>query len=304
VPGGKVDVQAVVGLPLTTGSEEGRGPLYDVTKRNFEGDHLPSDNTADPAQGDKIPVFRESGVSVPQAVPLFAVRIADRMIVSVPGEPTVGVGQRLRAAVRRATSGSGVRRVVISGLANEYLSYFTTPQEYEQQHYEGGSTLYGEFSSTLIIRQLAELASRLAQGKSAQQAYSYDPRNGVRVHGSPFPTGARRGVVLKQPRSTRRSAPTRFSWRGGKRGFDRPLDRAFVTVRRLVAGRWWIVADDLGLEMLWKVDDQGRYTAWWNVPISARPGRYDFVVTANHYGLVSKPFAVSAQPVPQSPAKR
>jgi hypothetical protein len=46
------------------------------------------------------------------------------------------------------------------------------------------------------------------------------------------------------------------------------------------------------MQMDWSVDDSGAYTARWEIPLSARPGSYRFVVTANHYRLASKPFAV------------
>ena len=54
VEGGRVGDQAVVGLPLITGSEEGRGPLYDVTHEPFEGRTSPLDGGA---QGHKIQIL-------------------------------------------------------------------------------------------------------------------------------------------------------------------------------------------------------------------------------------------------------
>src|SRR5207244_2502915 len=216
----------------------------------------------------------ESGGSVPTAVPLMALRVGDRLIVSIPGEMTVGMGRRVRAAVVAAAGAqSGIHAAVISGLANEYLSYFTTPEEYEQQHYEGGSTLYGEYSSNLLIERSAELASRLVTGRPAQPAYAYDPRDGVRMFAPPFPTGSNAASIATQPKPAERVSRALFSWKGGHRGFDRPLDRPFVTVRRMVGGAWRPVADDLGLSILWKVHD-GRYTALWQVPLDAVVGSY------------------------------
>ena len=43
VEGGRVDDHSEVGQPFLTGSEEGRGPLYDQTHVNHEGDRLPAD---------------------------------------------------------------------------------------------------------------------------------------------------------------------------------------------------------------------------------------------------------------------
>jgi neutral ceramidase len=283
------DTKAVTGLPLFTGSEEGRGPLYESDHVAFEGDRLPADNGV---QGRKIQVTGQQGNSVPPAVPLMALRIGDSLIVSVPGEATVGVGQRLRAAVTTAIAGTGIQHVVVSGLANEYISYFTTPEEFDAQHYEGGSSLYGKDESLVIQFGLADLAQRLAQGQPDPAPYEFDPRNGVLASAPAFSRGAAKGVATKQPAAVYRLARAAFSWTGGTRGFDRPLDRAFVTIQRYAQRRWRRVTDDLGMQIDWSVDDNGAYTARWEVPLSAPIGAYRFVVTANHYRLASKAFAV------------
>jgi hypothetical protein len=57
---------------------------------------------------------------------------------------------------------------------------------------------------------------------------------------------------------------------------------------------WRTVDTDLGLAILWTVDSDGRYRAGWEVPLDAHTGKYRFVITANRYGLKSKPFTVRA----------
>src|SRR5205807_3755727 len=77
------------------------------------------------------------------------------------------------------------------------------------------------------------------------------------------------------------------------RGFDRPLDRAFVTVQRQLGRKRFVkVADDLGVQILWTVDSNDVYRAVWQIPLSAPAGRYRFLVTANHYRLRSRVFRV------------
>src|SRR4051794_26769925 len=241
------DSHAVTGLPLFTGSEEGRGPLYDVTHVPFEGRTGPERG----AQGDKLQVTDQTG-AVPAALPLVALRIADRMIVSIPGEMTEEMGKRVRAAVVQAVAGSGVTRAIISGLANEYLQYFTTPEEYERQHYEGGSTLYGEDSSLLLQAADSDLAKALADGKPAPTPYDFDPTNGVQPDGPAFPDGAERGRAQGQPKNVERLQQAEYRWSGGMRGYDRPVDDAFVTIQRRGPGkRWRTVTNDLGLQVIW-----------------------------------------------------
>ncbi len=253
--GHAVGTDPVTGLSLFTGSEEGRGPLYDITGMvngtNFEGDHLPADNPVD-GQGDKI--------EVRTALPSMS--------------------------------------IVIDGLTNEYMQYFTTPEEYEAQHYEGGSTIWGEYQSYAVLDGLVGLAGDLAGGRASPAPADDDARNGVTTGSgaAPFPTGATSATITSQPATTERLAQSLLAWQGATLGADMPLGRPFITVRRLDHGTWVPVADDLGLQIVWCIDDSGPYTAHWEVPLDAPAGVYDMVVTANHYSLASEPFTVIPSP--------
>lgn len=291
--GGKVADSGWAGLPLMTGSEEGRGPLHDLTGAVFEGLRSPFDGEV---HGHRILVAPQ-GDKIPKAVPLLAVRIGDRLIVSVPGEMTAGMGERLREATLAAAAGAGVTRTVISGLANEYLSYFTTPEEYDRQHYEGGSTLYGQYASNLLKQTLVELTEALAAGEPAPAAYDFDPRNGVTADAEPYGPGAATAAALDRPGNVERLEHAEFRWRGGPRGLDRPLDEPFVHIERRSGDGWTPAADDLGLQIVWRVandeeKDSGVYTALWEVPLDAPAGDYRFRITGNRYELVSESFQV------------
>jgi len=278
-----------VGLPFLTGSEEERGPLYDVTGEHYE-------DTRGPDRGDPHGVKASApGVGdVPNVVPLLAVRVGPRLIASIPGEGTKEVGARIRSAVESAVAGSPVERVVISGLANEFVLYFTTPEEYDRQHYEGGNTQFGRWSSVFVQQELVRLAGTLVRGEPAPAPADFDATNGVRPDGPVYESGAATGSILAQPAAGyRRLRHAELAWQGGPRGLDRPVDRAFVTVQRQVRGRWVRYDDDLGLAMLWRVEASGRHSARWEVPLSAPLGTYRFVVEAKRYRLTSTSFAVA-----------
>ncbi|MDP9182241.1 MAG: neutral/alkaline non-lysosomal ceramidase N-terminal domain-containing protein, partial [Actinomycetota bacterium] len=186
-PGGPVSDAATPGLPLFTGSEEGRGPLHDVTQTPFEGDASPVVDPLDPAQGHKIPVPTSAlgGGATPTAVPLTVAQVGERLIATIPGEMTAGMGRLVRGALALAGQGRGINAVQLSGLANEYLSYFVTPQEYDAQHYEGGSTMYGRESSVLLMQQLQVLTQALLVNRPAPPPYAEDPTNGVAATAPP-----------------------------------------------------------------------------------------------------------------------
>jgi len=290
--GGPVSKTATPGLPLFTGSEEGRGPLYDITKKPFEGVTSPVQDPVDPAQGDKVvvPTNAVGKGSTPTAVPLTVAQVGERLIATVPGEMTVGMGRLVRGVLASTAQGHGIEGVQLSGLANEYLSYFTSPWEYDAQHYEGGSTMYGRESSVLLMQELQVLTKDLLDDKPAPAPDSEDPTNGVPATAAPFGTGVAAATATRQPTRTQRFQRATFSWQGAPKGRDMPLGRAFVSVERLGHG---VAEDDLGLEILWRVDDKGVYSAEWEVPRDAAPGGYRFVVTANHYRLRSSAFTVT-----------
>jgi len=287
VEGGRVDDHSEVGLPFLTGSEEERGPLHDITGENYEDTQFPFDRGP---QGHK---YGGPLGDIPTKVPLTAVRVGRRVIASVPGEGTKEMGARVRAAVTTAIAGRGIERVAIAGLANEFVLYFTTPEEYERQHYEGGNTHFGKYSAVLIQEEMAKLMGTLVRGEPAPAPVEFDPTNGVKPDGPVYGNGAETGSIIQQPAASYpRLGHAAIAWRGGPEGLDRPLDRAFVTAERLVRGRWTRYDDDLGLAMLWKVDADGRHDALWEVPRYTPAGTYRFVIQAKRYRLESREFLV------------
>jgi hypothetical protein len=290
---GPVSSTATPGLPLFTGSEEGRGPLYDVTHVPFEGVASPTIDPLDPPQGHKVvvPTGLVSPGSTPKAVPLTVAQVGDHLIATVPGEMTVDMGRRVRGAIALTAAGKGIHGVQLSGLANEYLSYFTSPQEYDAQHYEGGSTMYGRESSVLLLEELQLLTKALLDATAAAAPYNADPRNGVADTAGSFGTGAASATITAQPHRTQRLQRAVLSWTGGTRGLDMRVGKPFVSVERVGHGTY---ANDFGLQILWKVDDSGHYTAEWEVPRDAPVGSYRLIVQANHYALRSAAFEVTA----------
>jgi hypothetical protein len=286
--GGTVAETGRAGLPFFTGSEEERGPLFDITQTPFEDVRSPAEGFD--SQGHKIVI---PAGDFPPAVPLMVVRVGNRIIASLPGEATKEVGARVRRAVLDQTGGAGVEKVVISGLANEFISYITTPEEYDRQHYEGGSTLFGPYEANFLRDRLVELTRALVSGGPAPEPFELDVVNGVDPAGPPYPAGAAEGEIVTEPDAeVPRLGHARLAWNGGPLGHDRPLGAAFLVAERRVRSGWREVDSDLGLAMLWRVDDQGRYESYWEVPRDAPTGTYRLRVDAARYRLVSREFRV------------
>ena len=59
----------------------------------------------------------------------------------------------------------GIEIVAVAGYANDFLGYVATREEYEVQHYEGASTLYGPWTQAGYAQEFARLAADIAAGR-------------------------------------------------------------------------------------------------------------------------------------------
>ncbi len=152
------------GAPTLGGSEEGRSELYrsGLVWEGMTGRYYPA---SDP-QYPKLPPLgilaaaatRLFDLNPDPVLPLYALRIGNRLVVTAPGEPTAVAGHRLQA---RAAAAAGLPEasVVVLGYAGAYAGYLTTEEEYRTQQYEGASTLYGRHAVRHLAARLAVLAA-------------------------------------------------------------------------------------------------------------------------------------------------
>ena len=97
----------------------------------------------------------------PRVLPMQVLRIGHTLITGLPFEITVETGRRIEGAIASAIEGSGVTEVIVSSVANEYVGYASTPEEYELQFYEGGHTIYGPKTQPFLAAHAARLATEV-----------------------------------------------------------------------------------------------------------------------------------------------
>jgi hypothetical protein len=222
---------------------------------------------------------------------IAAMTIGDRLLLAAPGEPSVEMGRRFEAAVRPVLP-AGIKDVIVVGLANDYLGYFTTPEEYEVQHYEGGHTVFGKWTSLLARDTFVTLTRALATGAPAP-APVVPGGLGSTDKGTPDVGGAAPGALVEAPRGVvRRMSVVDVRWTGGAKGADRPLDAPFLTVERRTGTGFAAADSDLGLGVLWREAD-GAYHARYDVPPSLPAGTYRVRIATRGYDLRSEPFTVA-----------
>lgn len=126
--------------------------------------------------------------AVPNHVPIALHRIGPLVVAALPGEFTTVLGLRIRADLKKETGSD----IVIVGLSNEYASYVTTAEEYEAQHYEGCSTLYGPAQGLLYQEYLVALARKTLRHEP-RESFDYSPGSEYRFF--PADVGERPFVV-------------------------------------------------------------------------------------------------------------
>ena len=165
------------GAASVGGAEDGRSVLYKLLGHREGKTQIGRDD-----HGPKSPAGKVQAMGIdmnvtgfmrwtsppPQDAPIGIYAIGgvapNVVIATLPGEFTTQMGERVRQAVWSAIPTSLARpakpeHVLLIGLANEYVGYFTTPEEYDAQHYEGAMTLYGPASGPFVARALAGLAA-------------------------------------------------------------------------------------------------------------------------------------------------
>jgi neutral ceramidase len=106
---------------------------------------------------------------VPSVLPLQLVRLGQLAIVCCPGEFTTTAGARLTASVAEILRPAGVAATLICTYANDYMGYVTTFEEYQAQCYEGGHTIFGQWTLAAFQTRLTALAREMLRPEAERQ---------------------------------------------------------------------------------------------------------------------------------------
>ena len=130
------------------------------------------------------PILFETGTGTPplqsQIRSVSIARIGSIALIAMPAEITTMAARRLRATAQKAL-GPWAKHIIISGYANGYAGYVTTPQEYETQQYEGGHTLHGKWSLPAYRQIITGLAHALETNTPATAGPAYDDWRGKSI---------------------------------------------------------------------------------------------------------------------------
>lgn len=119
--------------------------------------------------------WQEDKPWIPHVLPLQILVLGDLAFVAIPAEPTTIAARRIKEVIETILKPKGIHEVIIAPYANAYCGYITTHEEYQVQAYEGGHTVFGEWTLAAFQTKFKELATELVK-KSDSRAFSDDVR--------------------------------------------------------------------------------------------------------------------------------
>lgn len=266
--------------------KEGENPAWDAVSKTVLYQADEELKQCQSPKGIVVPIGAMNALYpwVQEQVPVQLVRIGGLYLVGIPGEVTVVAGLRLRRTVAEIV-GADIKDVLVAGYSNSYMHYVTTPEEYDKQQYEGGSTLFGRWELPALQQTAAQLAGAMRSGKpvslgsvppdlSGRQLFR-QPDNGLDTP----PLGRRFGDVLTQPADSytrgRRAAAV---FVGAHPNNDLHRHGTYVEVQRRYGSEWRRVADDGDWSTTFRWSRDGltasRTTITWDIPADAAAGSY------------------------------
>ncbi|MEI7466417.1 MAG: neutral/alkaline non-lysosomal ceramidase N-terminal domain-containing protein, partial [Burkholderiales bacterium] len=222
----------------------------------------------------------------PTTLPFQILRIGGVALVGIPGEMTIFAGRQLRNELTLQLAPLGVHTVVLTGLANEYSGYITTQAEYDLQHYEGASTVFGRLTFDAYRQIFGGLADAMVRGQPVPPGPTPpDLSRGqlqlqTDVIADDVPPFQSFGQVLMQPTSQAPTGATvRAVFRSGHPKNDLRRNASYLYVEWQSGNQWITVADDADPEtrLLWNRTDCpacSRIEVQWTIPPTISPGRY------------------------------
>jgi neutral ceramidase len=284
------------GAAAIAGTDEGRGfpgfrqgvganPVWDRFSRDVVYRLSARLRDSQAPKGIVLPggMFNHLTSLVQERVPVQLLRLGQLYLIGIPGEVTIVAGLRMRRAVASVV-GAELHNVLVAGYSNAYIHYVTTPEEYEAQRYEGGSTLFGRWEAPALTQVAVELATAMRDGVAVDPGtpppdLSSDLRVSTRAVADRLVDGHKFGeVVAGVRRRYRPGEQVRAVFAGASPNNDLHRGGTFLEVEQEVGGEWRRIADDGDWSTKLRVSRSGRHaskiTVTWDIPTDVASGTF------------------------------
>ena len=192
---------ARIGTSGTVGAEDGRTHFYhwnptglmEFTWMGFEegGSAIHQSSSCHSPKRvlfDWIQRFVVDPDGFPRYGEFQVLRLGEMVLGSVPLEITTELSYRIQEGIKKALKEKGepIHFLDLITMANGYAHYATTKEEYREQHYEGGMTVYGGKEGNAVERILSSLATEVAPGGQVQKIEDFKVYPGNRAYFFPI----------------------------------------------------------------------------------------------------------------------
>lgn len=290
--GAQASCQASLGVAFAAGTENGR-PFPIFKEGTIYGTNWPKITLLPEEQlchAEKV-ILLPTGLVKPdpwtaRVAPFQLLRIGQLAIIGAPFEMTTMAGRRLKEQLLAALAPAGIRYVALTTLANDYLHYVTTREEYAVQAYEGGSNLYGPWSLALYTQIFSELAGPLVRGESgSDEAEPLDLSKKQLVLKAPVlydaaPAGAVFGQLIQdvEDRYRKGERVQASFWGAHPHNSLAVYQKSLLTVEKRSEGRWETVRYDWDPDSFYRWKREGvaasEISIAWQTPADVEPGYY------------------------------
>ncbi len=245
--------------------------------------------------GGSIPPQAVNHSWIPQLMPVSIMKIGPLGLLGVPAEFTIVAGRRLKQSVG-AVAKTGLEHLLLAGYANDYSFYVATPEEYQEQLYEGGATLYGRWTLPAYQQVFTRLAENLAAPESCSLSVDVPEDLSIYYRDIQAPVINCKGKFGDHGRQLSYVPDTFWNGQTVQTCFTASHPRlagrnlnTFLTVEKYddVSEEWNVIADDdswdtrLYWYSSWFGNTAGYVCIEWTPPLSQKAGFYQI----GHHGL-------------------
>lgn len=296
--GGEVEhtCQAAVGYAFGAGTSDGAGADGIFSQGQVEGSvlvNLLRDFIATPTPEMEAcqkpkPVLLAVGLNkpawVPHNMPIQIFKVGKLMIAGVPGEFTTTSGRRLKSLLKETFEGD-IDTVAIAGLSNSYAGYITTPEEYAQQNYEGGFTVFGQWTLPAYLQGFKHIAVDMKQGVPSEtgplpEDLSWHTGSLIApVLFDDTPPFVKFGGIHQdvEPSYERDQVVHAVFWGGHPRNNLKNME-SFLEIQHLENGEWKTIAHDWDFNTIYRWERRlvsySYIHIFWHIPMDAPKGNY------------------------------
>ncbi len=144
--------------PKTILFETGKGVVWGTSNiKNFAIPSFVDGGLKQMKKEHRLGALRETPWT-PHFLPIQIAIVGNIAFIGFPGEITTVAGQQLRKLMQSKLASKGVQHVIIASYANCYMGYCVTNDEYQTQCYEGGHTVFGQWTHAAFMTKFEELA--------------------------------------------------------------------------------------------------------------------------------------------------